>query len=234
MIAREGWTLIVIGIVLTVVLVWAATRWDNWPTFVLSLIFGVLTIFTVFFFRDPERTVPLTPNVLVAPADGKIVAIDTLETHPHIGGRTLKVSIFLSIFDVHVNRVPISGTIDYVNYNPGKFLAAFNDKASLLNEQTEIGLTTEDGQKVVFKQIAGFIARRIVCKLREEDRVTTGDRFGMIRFGSRTDLLIPADSRLNVSMGDRVKGGKTVIGSLSGRATGTGDSSSLEKDNARL
>ncbi len=234
MIAREGWSFIIIGLVLTVVLIWSATRWDNWPTFALSLIFGVLTIFTIFFFRDPERIVPLAPNILVAPADGKIVAIDTLETHPHIGGRTIQVSIFLSIFDVHVNRVPTDGTVDYVKYNPGKFMAAFNDKASLLNEQTEIGMTTESGQKIVFKQIAGLIARRIVCTLREKDRVGAGDRCGMIRFGSRTDLLVPVDSRLEVKMGDRVKGGETVIGSLSGQANDTENLSSVRGDDARL
>lgn len=234
MIAREGWTLIIIGLVLTVVLIWAATRWDNWPTFALSLIFGVLTIFTVFFFRDPERTIPLAPGVLVAPADGKIVAIDTLETHPHIGGQTLKISIFLSVFDVHVNRVPASGTVDYVKYNPGKFLAAFEDKASLLNEQTEIGMTAENGRKIVFKQIAGLIARRIVCTLNENDRPTAGDRCGMIRFGSRTDLLVPIDSRLDVKMGDRVKGGKTVIGSLSGQPGDMQDLSAEAGHDARL
>jgi len=234
MIAREGWTLILIGLVLTVVLIWAATRWDNWPTFVLSLIFGVLTIFTIFFFRDPDRTIPLAPNLLVAPADGKIVAVDTLETHPHVGAQVLKVSIFLSIFDVHVNRTPIAGVVDYVRYNPGKFFAAFQDKASELNEQTEIGMTTESGQKIAFKLIAGFIARRIVCTLEAKDEVVTGQRCGMIRFGSRADLLVPADTRLDVKLGDRVKGGKTVIGTLSGRASGSAAPSAAEGHDARL
>ncbi|MCP4684752.1 MAG: phosphatidylserine decarboxylase family protein [bacterium] len=234
MIAREGWTFIIVGVVLTVLLIWAATRWDHWPTFALSLLLGILTIFTAFFFRDPGREIPLIANGLVAPADGKIVAIDTLDTHPHVGGPTLKVSIFLSVFDVHINRVPIGGTIDYVKYSPGKFLAAFNDKASLLNEQTEIGMTTEAGHKVVFKQIAGLIARRIVCTLKEKDKVATGDRCGMIRFGSRTDLLVPVDSRLNVGLGDRVKGGTTVMGYLIGPAGGTDESSKEETGDARL
>lgn len=234
MIAREGWTFIIVGVILTIVLIWAAVRWDNWPTFAFSLIFGVLTIFTTFFFRDPDRTIPDGVNLLVAPADGKIVAIDTLDNHPFIGGKTLQVSIFLSIFDVHVNRVPVAGTVDYVKYNPGKFMAAFEDKASLLNEQTEIGLTALGGHKIVFKQIAGLIARRIVCNLKENEKVSAGQRFGMIRFGSRTDLLVPIDSRLDVKMGDRVKGGETIMGVLSG---GTGNDQNLSSevgDDARL
>ena len=234
MIAREGWTFIIVGLVLTVILIYAAVRWDNWPTFALSLVFAILTVFTTFFFRDPDRTVPTAPNLLVAPADGKIVAIDTLDTHPYIGGKTLQVSIFLSIFDVHVNRVPIAGTVDYVKYNPGKFFAAFEDKASLLNEQTEIGLTTNDGRRVVFKQIAGLIARRIVCTLKEGESVETGQRCGIIRFGSRTDLLVPVDSRLDVKMGDRVKGGKTVIGALSNNSGAAENLSPEVSDDARL
>lgn len=234
MIAREGWTLILIGLLITVLLIWAASRWDNWPTFVLSLIFGLLTLFTIFFFRDPERTIPLSPNVLVAPADGKIVAIDTLDAHPFVGGRTIQVSIFLSVFDVHINRVPTSGTINYVKYNPGKFLAAFKDKASEVNEQTEIGMTAESGQKIVFKQIAGLIARRIVCTLSEQDAVTAGDRCGMIRFGSRTDLLVPVDSKLEVKLGDRVKGGKSVIGRLSGRTSDSENPAPKTRGDARL
>lgn len=218
MVARDGWLFIFIGLILTVMALYGANRWDSWPAFVLSLMFGMLTIFTAFFFRDPERTVALEPHLLVAPADGKIVVVDTLANHPFIGGPTVQVSIFLSVFNVHVNRIPASGSVDYVKYNPGKFLAAYEDKASEVNEQTEIGMTVPSGQRIVFKQIAGLIARRIVCRLESGDHVTGGDRFGMIKFGSRTDLLIPADSRLTVALGDRVKGGETVMGYLSGVA----------------
>lgn len=126
----------------------------------------------------------------------------------------MKISIFLSIFDVHINRIPASGRIDYVKYNPGKFFAAYKDKASQLNEQTEIGITTEAGHKIVVKQIAGLIARRIVCKLREGDAVSVGNRFGMIRFGSRAELFVPVNSKLQVETGEHVKGGQTVIGYL--------------------
>jgi phosphatidylserine decarboxylase len=143
-----------------------------------------------------------------------VVAIETLEDHPFVGGQAVKVSIFLSVFDVHVNRVPTAGAIDFVRYNPGKFFAAFEDKASDLNEQTEIGMTASSGHKVVFKQIAGLIARRIICHLKEGDSVSTGDRFGMIRYGSRADLIAPAGTEIKVMIGDHVAAGESVLGYL--------------------
>ncbi len=234
MIAREGLPFIFIGFVFTLILIWIAVKWDNWPTFALSVVFGILTLFTTFFFRDPERSIELQPNMLVAPADGKIIEIDTIPNHPFVGGETIQVSIFLSVFDVHVNRIPANGTIDYVNYNKGKFFAAFEDKASELNEQTEIGMTTESGQKIAFKQIAGLIARRIVCRLTPEQSVTGGDRFGIIRFGSRTDLLVPIDSRITVEVGDRVKGGETPMGFLSGKPVERESATVVREDNERL
>ena len=182
--------------------------------FVVSLITAVLTLWVTYFFRDPVRTCPSQPGILVAPADGRIVAIDTLPTNSHIEGPAVKVSIFLSVFDVHVNRVPTLGTIDYVTYNPGKFMPAYRDKASLDNEQTEIGMTSAGGHRLVFKQIAGIIARRIVCHLSAGDRVETGEKFGMIRFGSRADLIMPADCEVSVRLGDHVAGGVSVLGRL--------------------
>ena len=208
MIAREGLFLILIGLAVTSIFVLAASRFDSRSLFVLSLIFGVLTLFTTFFFRDPPRHIADLPGILVSPADGRVVAIDRLANHPVIGGPATKISIFLSVFDVHVNRVPTAGVIDYVNYNPGEFLAAYEDKASDVNEQTEIGMTSPDGYKVVYKQIAGIIARRIVCHLAAGDTVATGARFGLIRFGSRTDLIVPAGSRIDVALGDKVRGGR--------------------------
>lgn len=217
MIAREGLPLIVIGLVITVALVWAALQWDSWWLFSAGALLALLSLFTIFFFRDPPRRVTAEPDLLLAPADGWIVSIDTLDNHPYIEGQAVKISIFLSIFDIHVNRIPATGMIDYVRYHPGKFFAAYQDKASQLNEQTEIGMTSEGGHKLVVKQIAGFIARRIVCKLHEGDPVSVGERFGMIRFGSRTDLFVPADSDLRVRVRDHVKGGLTVIGRLPSR-----------------
>lgn len=231
MIVREGLPFILIGLVVTTVLVLVAARWNNWVAFVLGLATALLTVFVIFFFRNPVRTIPDEAQVLVAPADGRVVAIDTLESQPFIGGQAIKVSIFLSIFDVHLNRIPAAGVIDYVKYNPGKFLAAYKDKASDVNEQTEIGMTSSSGHKLVFKQIAGIIARRIVCRLDEKETVSTGQRFGMIRFGSRTDLIIPSDSRLVVTKGQQVYGGETVMGYLSdGLATKSGTPAMKESD----
>ncbi len=214
MIVREGLPFIVFGIVVTAALILSAARWDSWVAFVLSLVVALLTVFTAFFFRNPVRQVPTETNILVAPADGTVVAIDSLENHPFIGGKAVRVSIFLSIFDVHLNRTPAAGVIDYVKYNPGQFLAAYEDKASEVNEQTEIGMTDRAGHKLVFKQIAGIIARRIVCRLKAEQPVTLGERFGMIRFGSRTDLIYPTAYETRVTKGQHVTAGETVMASL--------------------
>jgi phosphatidylserine decarboxylase len=234
MIAREGLPFILIGFVLTFVAIWIAAKWDSALMFGVSIVFAMLTLFTVYFFRDPDRTISAEPYAVLSPADGRIVAIDTLENHPFVGGKTLQVSIFLSVFNVHVNRVPATGRIEYVKYNPGKFLAAFDDKASLLNEQTEIGMVTEDGRKLVFKQIAGLIARRIVCRLKDGDQVSSGDRFGLIRFGSRADILMPPGTRLVVKKGDRVHGGTSVIGYLASSPDSSGSVRTGERDNAKL
>lgn len=214
MIAREGLPFIVIGLALTVVFILGASRWNSGWLFGLSVVLGILTLFTTFFFRDPVRAVEPTPGMLVSPADGTVIRIDTVDSQAYIGGKAVKVSIFLSVFNVHVNRVPASGRIDYVKYNPGKFFAAWADKASELNEQTEIGMTTFEGQKIIFKQIAGLIARRIVCRLTPQEAVEAGQKFGMIRFGSRAEVFVPVGSTVNVKRGDKVAGGRTIIGYL--------------------
>ncbi|MBK7140830.1 MAG: phosphatidylserine decarboxylase family protein [bacterium] len=214
MIAREGIPFVLIGLLLTTVAIWGANRLDNKWLFGTALIIGILTLFTLFFFRDPDRTFENGAGVLVSPADGKVIGISTGSGHPYLPGEYTKVSIFLNVFDVHVNRIPATGVIDYVKYNPGKFFAAFEDKASELNEQTEIGMTTETGQKIMFKQIAGLIARRIVYRVQSGDAVEAGSRFGLIRFGSRTELFVPTSTALQVKVGDRVAGGKTIIGRM--------------------
>lgn len=230
MIVREGLPFILIGLIVTIVLVLVAARWNSWVAFVFGLVMALLTVFVAFFFRNPVRVVPDEARVLVAPADGRIVAIDTLDNQPFIGGRAVKISIFLSVFDVHINRVPTAGVIDYVKYNPGKFFAAYEDKASDVNEQTEIGMTSRGGHKIVFKQIAGIIARRIVCRLEEKDTVSTGERFGMIRFGSRTDLIVPEGSQLLIEKGQHVYGGETVMGYLSEAPVSGGSKITEESD----
>ncbi len=211
MIVRDGWPFILIALALTLLFVFGAVRWNNMPLLIVAALFALLTLFTTFFFRNPDRTIPTDPNTLVSPADGKIVDIRSFDTHDYIGGPVTRVSIFLSVFDVHVNRVPASGTIDYVKYNPGKFFAAFEDKASELNEQNEIGMTTRDGHRITFSQIAGIIARRIVCDLEEGQEVTVGKRYGLIRFGSRTDITVPSGWEIEVEKGQHVAGGESII-----------------------
>ena len=170
----------------------------------------LLTLFMAFFFRDPKRVPPSDPDVVVSPADGKVTRVGP----PTPGADSTVVSIFLSPLDVHINRSPIPGKIVDVLYSPGKFLMATNEKASLVNEQNAL---TIQGEKitVVCKQIAGILARRIVCWKAEGDSLGLGERFGMIKFSSRTDVLLPANVRVTVKEGDRVRGGTTVIGRIS-------------------
>ena len=176
-----------------------------------SLIFFLFSLFIVYFFRDPERVTPIGDNLILSAADGKVITIKPIDRIEFIGKEGTLVSIFMSVFDVHVNRIPISGSVSYVKYNKGKFLPAFRDKASLENEQMEIGLETTYG-KIVMKQIAGIIARRIVCKIKPGDPITTGARFGMIKFGSRVDLYLPGNVEIKVKPDQKVKAGETIIG----------------------
>jgi len=176
-----------------------------------TLIFLILSTFFLFFFRDPERKVPKDGNLILAPADGKVILIKPFGNLEFVGGEGTLVSVFMSLFNVHVNRTPVSGEVKYFRYNPGKFFPAFRDKASLENEQTELGLENEHG-KVVLKQIAGILARRIVCKLKHGDLVKAGDRFGMIKFGSRLDLFLPQNVYIEVKLNQKVKAGETIIG----------------------
>ena len=164
----------------------------------------LLCAFVAFFFRNPRRTVPEDPKIIVSPADGRVVKVERV-------GNVTKLSIFLSIFDVHVNRSPISGRIEAMDYKPGRFRAAFNDAASVENERNIIMLS-QGNLKLVFTQIAGIIARRIVCWKRVGDVVEKGELVGLIRFGSRVDVLFPAGTEVTVQTGDRVRGGSSPIG----------------------
>jgi phosphatidylserine decarboxylase len=203
-IAREGWPFILVTLALAMGAF--ALRW-HWAGGVLLVLLG----FMLNFFRDPERKVPQDPKLVLSPADGKIVQIIDAPASGPLGPGYKQISIFLNVFDVHVNRAPIAGTITDVKYNPGEFLPAFEDKASEKNEQNRA--TMEDGSfRIAFTQIAGLIARRIVFKKKVGDVVAAGERVGMIKFGSRTDIFLPASVKIEVHVGDRVKGGLSVIG----------------------
>jgi phosphatidylserine decarboxylase len=188
--------------------------WWAFPTlYVVAIIFFLLALFVAFFFRDPERQTPTDEKIVVSPADGLVVVvrpIDTKEGDAESSGGTL-VSIFLSIFDVHVNRSPLAGRIIGAEYRPGKFLVATKQKASLENEQNIV--TVENRYvRIVFKQIAGLIARRIVFWKKSGDEVRLGERIGLIKFGSRVDVILPPQVKVMVKKGDRVKGGLSIIG----------------------
>ena len=170
----------------------------------------LLAVFFLWFFRDPNRAIPGGPGVIVSPADGVVTEAEWVETT--LGSR-LRLSIFLNVFDVHVNRSPIAGTVKLVEYREGGFMNAMKPESGLNNEQTLIQIEG-DGYEVSMKQIAGLLARRIVCNLKAGDRVERGQRFGMIKFGSRCDIIVPPDADLKVKTGMRVKGGSTVIAVL--------------------
>ncbi len=172
------------------------------------------TAFVCWFFRDPERIIPQDANALVSPADGKIIIVEAIEDSPFTQGPSIKISIFMSVFNVHVNRIPCKAKVVGIDYYPGKFFSAHLDKASKENEHNVLFLETEKGDKICFVQIAGLIARRIVCRINKGDLVERGQRFGLIRFGSRLDVYLPASARLNVSVGDKVHAGETVLGYL--------------------
>lgn len=180
----------------------------------LSCLGLMVTFFICWFFRDPDRLVPTQKGAVVSPADGKVVVHEVVRENPFIDGPCLKISIFMSVFNVHVNRIPHEGKISRIVYNPGKFFSANLDKASLDNEQNAVVIETAEGKKICFIQIAGLVARRIICKIQEGDELLRGQRFGMICFGSRLDVFLPPDTRTEISIGDKVQAGTSILGYL--------------------
>lgn len=189
----------------------------------LSIIGMIATIWCFFFFRDPIRVIPIHEDYLLSPADGIIQNITEAELPEELNEATTdilyrRISIFLNVFDVHVNRIPMNGVIQKLRYNPGKFFNASLDKASKDNERQTVLMETSGGNKIVFVQIAGLIARRIVCDLEESQQVKAGERYGIIRFGSRVDIYLPKEVAIKVLVGQRVLGGETVLADFSSEA----------------
>jgi len=176
-----------------------------------AIFFLLLTAFVVWFFRNPERDIPSDENSIVSPADGKVIVIGRVFDDRFLKTDALKISIFMNVFNVHVNRIPTSGKVLGVFYNPGKFFSADKDKASLENEQNALLIEAKNGKKFVVNQIAGLIARRIVCYAKPGDSIEKGRRFGMIRFGSRLDVYLPTDCKIDVNVGDKVKAGSSIL-----------------------
>jgi len=182
-----------------------------WLTIVLALV----TVFIVSFFRNPERHFQDEDKLVICPADGKIIKIEDVNVQGVINGCFKKISIFMNVFNVHVNRVPYDSVVEKIAYHPGKFLSANLDKASMENERNQIMLQTPDGRYIWVVQIAGLIARRIVCWTKEGEHLRKGERFGLIRFGSRVEVFLPVDSKITVKLGDKVTAGQTPLGYLS-------------------
>ena len=181
---------------------------------VVAAVAGGLALFTAWFFRNPARVVPQGLGLVVAPGDGTVIAIEEEFESRFLKDRSVRLTIFLNVFDVHVNRIPCEGVVEDIQYQPGAFLVASKPEATLKNEQNALFLRTAQGAKVLCVQVAGLIARRIVCWLSPGDRVMRGERFGLIRFGSRMDTYLPLGTELRVAVGDRVKGGETIVGVL--------------------
>lgn len=181
---------------------------------------GLLVTFSIcLFFRDPDRVIPMDPNAIVSPADGKVLFAGHDENSPYLEGPCVRVSIFMSVFNVHINRVPYEGIVKNIIYNPGKFFNAAFDKSSKDNEQNAVVMETVDGKTICFVQIAGLIARRIICNILPGNQVKRGQRMGLICFGSRVDIYLPPETRLSVAQGNKVKGGNTVLGYIASPGT---------------
>ncbi len=206
MIVRDGWPYIAGALLPALVGTWL----HLWPV---SLVGLGLTLFFAYFFRDPDRTIPDDERAIVSPADGRVVAVTALD--PNDPRSPVRLSIFLSPFDVHVNRAPMAGRIAAVHHRRGRFLPALRAEASVENEQTEIRIVGEHAE-LILRQIAGILARRIVCWKRAGDFVHKGERIGVIKFGSRTDLILPPDVEILVRVGDRVLGGSTILARIRG------------------
>jgi phosphatidylserine decarboxylase len=209
--ARDGYPYVLIPLALGLIALALGYRYAAISLFILAALFLLIAAFMAYFFRDPQRTAPVELDVIVSPADGRVTRVCLLA--PDSESSPTVVSIFLSPLDVHINRAPIAGKITNVTYTKGKFLMATKEDASLVNEQN--ALTIEGAQMtLVCKQIAGVLARRIVCWKKVGDRLALGERFGLIKFSSRTDLILPPQVSVLVRVGDRVRGGATVIGRM--------------------
>ncbi len=211
MIAKDGIPIIIWTGVIVVVLAALGFIFELAFLTGLATVLMAVFVFHFFFFRDPNRETPKGDNLIIAPADGTIIKVDEVEEKEYFNEKVQRVSIFMSVFNVHVNRFPVSGEVDYLNYSAGKFMAAFADTADLENERTIIGIKSVNG-KFLFKQIAGLIARRIVYHVKKGDITQVGKRFGLIRYGSRVDLYFPLSVKVNVKLKEKVRSGVTIIG----------------------
>lgn len=214
---KEGYASLFIVLVFSAIIIFIAHYFfptfaiAHWFAYVLS---GFLTIVILQFFRDPKRQFTLGDNLIIAPADGKVVVIEETTEGEYFKDKRLQVSIFMSPINVHINRYPIAGVVSFFKYHPGKFLAAWEPKSSTDNERTTVVVKHQKGTEILFRQIAGALARRIVWYCKEGDKAEQCGQMGFIKFGSRVDLFLPVGTKLNVKIGDVVKGSQTVLGEI--------------------
>ena len=210
---KEGRTFVLSTFIFTIIIVAFAAWYPAWYMYLLSAAALFLFGFMLWFFRFPQRRLEKVEGAVLAPADGKIVIIEEVEEPEYFKNKRLQVSIFMSPLNVHINWMPVSGTIEYFKYHKGKYLVAFHPKSSTKNERTSVVVDT--GQtKILFRQIAGFVARRIVWYIKEGDKKEQNEQFGFIKFGSRIDLYLPLDTKVDVKIGQKVRGGETIIAHL--------------------
>jgi phosphatidylserine decarboxylase len=223
--AREGLLFIAIAAIIAGGAFGLAISRRSWGLWLAAFVLLLLALWVAYFFRDPERVGERGPSLVVAPADGKLIMITHVDEPSFIQGPAVRLSIFMNVFNVHVNRYPVDGVVGYVHYNKGKFFNASAEKSSLENEQMSVGVETKsadslrsarvgDGHRILVRQIAGLIARRIVTYSKVGERVKQGDRMGIIRFGSRVDVFLPANSTIRAKLGDVTTAGVTVLGEL--------------------
>lgn len=214
--AREGFLFIAIAALIAVGTFALALNRRSWPLWLAAVLLVIVAIWVAYFFRDPERMGERGEHLVISPADGKVVQIAEVDEPAFLKEKAVRISIFMNVFNVHVNRYPVSGVVRYVQYNPGKFFNAAEDKASLENEQSSVGIES-GSNRVLVRQIAGLIARRIVTYSANGQRVQQGDRMGIIRFGSRVDVFLPATARPRVKVGENTFAGVTVVAELAGQ-----------------
>lgn len=210
---KEGYTSLALVILFIFIINATADYFDanQYVKWFLYLLSAFLFITIVQFFRSPKKVITIDENAVLCPADGKVVVIEETEETEYFNDKRIQISIFMSPINVHVNRNPISGIVSFFKYHPGKFLVAWHPKSSTENERTTVVVKKDNGVEVLFRQIAGALARRIVWYVKEEQHVQQGEEFGFIKFGSRVDVFLPVGTKVNVNIGDKVVGGKTVI-----------------------
>lgn len=217
MIHKEGRTLLFVLLIILVTIIYGFDYFLPGQNMVRNIVTAIGLVFFLIvlqFFRNPSRNTPKNPKHIIAPADGKVVVIEEVEESEYFKGKRKQISIFMSPFNVHVNRMPASGSISYFKYHPGKYLVAWHPKSSTENERTTVVVKTQNGTEVLFRQIAGALARRIKWYVKEGDKLDQGQEFGFIKFGSRVDIFVPLDATVTAKINDVTTGGETVIAEL--------------------